>query len=140
MNAIQLAADMVKDHEGLALNPYVCTAGKLSIGYGRNLADRGITKDEAEYLLRNDLRIAESDAIDIAGPVWAALTEARKAVLIDMAFNLGRARLGRFVKMWTHIRAGNYPLAAVEMMDSLWARQVKRRAEKLSEIMARGTP
>ena len=46
---------MLKRHEGLRLKPYQDTIGKLTIGYGRNLDDRGISKEEAEYLLRNDI-------------------------------------------------------------------------------------
>ena len=41
------------DHEGLELKPYQCTADKLTIGVGRNIEDRGITEDEARYLLKN---------------------------------------------------------------------------------------
>jgi hypothetical protein len=32
----------------------------------------------------------------------------------------------------------NYELAAYEMKDSLWARQVKKRADKLCNLMKKG--
>lgn len=54
-------AQYIQMHEGLSLKPYYCTANKLSIGIGRNLDDRGITKEEALLLFANDLRLAESD-------------------------------------------------------------------------------
>ena len=50
--------DTIKRHEGLRLKPYLCTAGKLTIGYGRNLETNGISGDEAEYLLKNDIERA----------------------------------------------------------------------------------
>ena len=49
--------DQLIDHEGLELKPYHCTADKLTIGVGRNIQDRGITEDEARYLLRTTLRL-----------------------------------------------------------------------------------
>ena len=39
MNAIEL----IKYHEKYRRFPYRCTAGKLTIGYGWNLDDNGIT-------------------------------------------------------------------------------------------------
>ena len=46
--------------EGLRLKPYVDTAGKLSIGVGRNLDDKGISKTEADFLLADDLNDVEA--------------------------------------------------------------------------------
>ena len=43
--------DLIKKHEGLRLFPYKCSVGKLTIGYGRNIEDTGISKEEAETLL-----------------------------------------------------------------------------------------
>jgi lysozyme len=50
--------DLLKKHEGLRLKPYRCSADKLTIGYGRNLDDVGISEEEAEMLLLNDLLTA----------------------------------------------------------------------------------
>lgn len=47
--------NQLRSHEGLRLKPYRCTSNKLTIGYGRNIEDNGITIDEAEYLLNNDV-------------------------------------------------------------------------------------
>ncbi|MFQ5421037.1 MAG: hypothetical protein ACE5EY_11830, partial [Anaerolineae bacterium] len=57
---------------------------------------------------------------------------------INMAFNLGRTRLARFGKMWAAIHIGDYALAAEEMLDSRWARQVGERAHRLAEMMRDG--
>jgi GH24 family phage-related lysozyme (muramidase) len=81
---LQIMAD-----EGFSLKLYKCTAGKWSIGAGRNLEDRGITRAEGLFLLDGDLIIAEADAKGLF-PNFHELTENRKAVLINMAFNLGQ--------------------------------------------------
>ena len=38
-------------HEGLRLKPYRCTAGKLTIGVGRNLETKGLSEEEALFYL-----------------------------------------------------------------------------------------
>jgi lysozyme len=55
--------DMLVQHEGLKLEPYLCPAGKLTIGIGRNLEDRGISIDEAQYLLMNDISRCRKEAM-----------------------------------------------------------------------------
>jgi len=51
---IKKIADQITTHEGLRLKPYHCPAGKLTIGIGRNLEDKGITEKEALMLLENE--------------------------------------------------------------------------------------
>lgn len=123
----------VKEGEGLRLKPYHCTAGKLTIGYGRNLDDVGITQEEAELLLKNDLEKAEKDAEKF--PVYAKLNQARKDVLIEMVFNLGYSRLSNFKKMFEALEKGDYDEAANQMLDSKWSEQTKGRAKKLAGKM-----
>jgi len=65
MNTEALARGLLQSDEGLRLKPYHCTAGKLTIGYGRNLEDRGITEAEAEYLLENDVSEIYEDLAEI---------------------------------------------------------------------------
>jgi lysozyme len=129
--------EQIKYHEGLRLKPYVCTAGKLTIGYGRNLEDRGITKYEAELLLSHDLAEVENQLKDKL-EFWNALDHVRQAVLINMAFNIGINGLMKFKKTLAMIGTGDYSDAAIEMMDSKWARQVPKRALDLSVQMDLG--
>jgi len=72
-------------------------------------------------------------------PIVSDLDAVRQRVVIDMAFNIGVPRLTGFKKMWAAIHCGDYEEAALEMMDSKWARQVGRRAERLSDMMRKGT-
>lgn len=124
-------------HEGERLQPYRCTAGKLTIGVGRNLDDRGITRNESAMLLSNDIRLVETELIR-ALPWVARLDDVRQRVLLDMAFNLGVAGLLNFKRTLAEIEAGEYEKAASMMLDSKWAKQVSQRAERLSRMMVTG--
>jgi lysozyme len=124
-------------HEGERLKPYRCTAGKLTIGVGRNLDDRGITAEESAYLLANDIA-REERALLRELPWVSGLDEVRQRVLLDMAFNLGIQGLLKFRLTLSAIQAGQYERAASMMLDSLWAKQVGQRAERLSRMMATG--
>lgn len=129
--------DQLIDHEGLELKPYRCTAEKLTIGVGRNIEDRGITEDEARYLLKNDIKIVEDELLE-KKPVVAGLDPVRQRVLVDMGFNLGIPTLLKFQNMWNAIEEEDFQTAADEAMDSRWAKQVGRRAERLCQAMATG--
>lgn len=134
---IDALEDQLIDHEGLELKPYHCTADKLTIGVGRNIQDRGITEDEARYLLKNDIKIVEDELLT-RQPVVAGLDSVRQRVLVDMGFNLGLPILMKFQNMWTAIEEEDYHEAARQMMDSRWASQVGRRAERLAQAMSSG--
>lgn len=126
--------EQIQRHEGLRLKPYYCSAGKLTIGYGRNLEEVGITAYEAEVLLLNDLARCQNDCLH-AFPWFADLSEPRQQVLLNMCFNLGLAGLKTFTKFLKAVELGHYDTAADEMLDSLWAKQVKGRALDLSKMM-----
>lgn len=126
----------LKADEGLRLHPYRCTAGRLTIGYGRNLEDVGISKEEAESLLLADIERVEKSLQSLKA--YRDLDEVRQGVLINMCFNLGKSKLMQFKRMWSAISRGCYQEAAAEMMDSLWAHQVGQRAWRLADQMIKG--
>ena len=146
---------LLKLHEGYRKWPYRCTSGKLTIGYGRNLDDKGISdielgqlerigdlnpedfgisKQGAELLLINDIREVWWECQRHI-PAFKDLGDVRRAVLIDMAINMGMRRLLRFVKTLAFIGSGEYVEAADEMLRSDWAVQVKGRAIRLAQMM-----
>jgi lysozyme len=127
----------LRRHEGERLKPYHCTAGKLTIGVGRNLEDRGITAEESAYLLNNDID-REWRALKTALPWVTGLNDVRQRVLLDMGFNLGINGLLKFKNTLATVQRGDYEKAAGMMLDSLWARQVKGRAVRLAEMMKTG--
>lgn len=136
MNRDALISQLLVD-EGLKLKPYTDSVGKLTIGVGRNLNDVGISEPEARVLLGNDID-RTTQALDSAFPFWKTLSENRQAVIANMAFNVGVARLLDFKNMIHDLQAGDYLGAAREMLASQWARQVGKRADRLAETMRNG--
>lgn len=131
--------ELIRGHESIRLKVYKDTVGVTTIGYGRNLEDRGITVLEAEAMLDSDFDQAVIDAAQVLGlHGWVEMNDARRAVLVDMAFNLGRTRLSAFERALQWMRAGDFAQAAEEMLDSKWARQVGSRATGLAEMMRTG--
>ncbi|MDO6718828.1 glycoside hydrolase family protein [Psychrosphaera sp. 1_MG-2023] len=128
--------EQLKEHEGFRGVPYLCTSGKTTIGYGRNLDANPITESEAELLLVNDIKNIQSAvkrAIKLDGH-----NGPRQAVIINMAFNIGITGLLRFKKMLSAFDKHLYSVAAHEMLNSKWARQVGARAEQLALQMQSG--
>lgn len=136
MNRERLKKALVR-HEGLKLKTYRCTAGKLSIGVGRNLDDVGITEPEAFVLLENDIDAVSKDLTRNL-PWWATLDDARQEVLANMAFNMGIGTMLTFKNTLQAIKEGKYAEAAKMMLQSKWATQVGNRAKELAAQMETG--
>jgi lysozyme len=140
MNNAQLAYQikLLTRDEGLRLKPYRCTAGKLTIGVGRNLEDVGITKEEAEQMLANDISRV---VVDIVRRIpWAMnLDDARFSVIHSMVFQMGIGGVMNFRKFLNALQSGDYVKASIEMMDSKWAQHDSpARAKRLAEVMRSG--
>lgn len=118
--------------EGLRLRPYLDTVGKTTIGVGRNLTDRGITRAEADVLLANDVGLCELD-LDSHVSWWRLMTDARQRGLLNMCFNLGWPTLATFRTTLGHLQAGRYDDASTTVLQSKWATQVGMRAVRISE-------
>jgi lysozyme len=122
-------------HEGLRLTVYDCPAGYKTIGVGRNIEQKGITEDEALYLLGNDIEyFTEQLEENLIG--FQELSEDKKAVLVNMAFNLGVNGLLKFKNMLAAVTEERWEDASSEMLNSRWADQVGNRAIELAEAMA----
>lgn len=135
-------------HEGVKLSSYRCPAGKITIGVGHNLEARPvpgipcdvghtITADQARRLLISDLMDFDR-ALNDALPWVSSLDDARYGVLLNMAFNLGVHGLRGFRRMLAAVSSGRYDVAAAEMLNSVWARQIKGHALELAQQMRTG--
>jgi lysozyme len=111
--------------------------GTPTIGWGRNLVNRGLSKDEALYLLDNDVDVAIND-LHVGLPWAEQLDDARRGVLANMCFNMGLDGLLTFKHTLKAIKTGSYDDAANRMLASKWAGQVKDRALRLSRQMRTG--
>jgi lysozyme len=130
----QRLCQQLRLHEGVEHKPYKCTAGYLTIGVGRNIEERGLSDDEIDFLLDNDVQIVV-DELGRTYDWFFDLSEVRQRVIADMVFNLGLPRFSQFKNMIAAIEAEDYVQASNEMMDSRWAEQVGLRASRLAEMM-----
>jgi len=128
----KLAAELRRD-EAVKLKLYKCSAGKWSIGVGRNLEDRGVSREEAEYLLSNDLNDTFHD-LDRALPWWRKLPANQQRGLANMCFNLGLGKLLGFRMMLAALERGDGRTAADHALASLWAKQVGERAQRIARL------
>lgn len=134
--------DLLILHEGVRRKPYRCTAGKLTIGVGFNLDDVGLYPEEIDFILDNRIRRLREE-LSYFLPWYTKLDPVRRAVLEDMAYNLGTEPFDNDgFKDWpmflSQVQSGNYEAAARNMRATLWAKQVGRRAERLATMMETG--
>lgn len=132
--------EQIKRHEGVRSHVYECPEGYLTIGVGRNVDPNGglgLSDDEIDYLLENDLRRCERELGRFSW--FDDLDMVRQDALINMCFNLGFTRLLKFKNMLAAIAEGRYSLAAVEALDSKWAKQVGDRAKEIAYQIETGT-
>lgn len=127
-----LLADLERD-EGKRNKPYLDTEGHLTIGIGRNLDALGVSDDEIELMLLNDLKWV-LHALDRNLPWWRDMPGHHQRALANMCFNLGYPRLSGFKNMLAALQVGNGEDAATEALDSRWARQVGARAERIATL------
>ncbi len=120
--------ELLIGHEGLKLKPYRDKKGILTIGVGRNLEDDGISKNEALYMLNNDIKTATSDLKSIFDD-FELYPKKVQLVLTDMMFNLGKPRFSGFVNMIAAVKERNWKNMIKEMKDSNWCRELTERCE-----------
>ncbi len=135
--AMELARYEIERHEGCVSHAYQCPAGFLTIGFGRMIDRRlggGITEDEAEMLLSNDIKRIDIE-LRTAFRFYDRLDTQRQAALINMTYNLGLPKLVGFSRMIAALEAGEWEEAADEALKSRWAAQVGRRAQDIATML-----
>lgn len=143
--------DFITKHEGLRLKPYKCPAGKNTIGVGFNFDANHLPSDIEAYLKKNgkiteemadrllDLSISRAayDCLSLF-PEFNNFSENREMALIDWMFNLGLTKAKKFIHTIAAINTGRWEDAAEGMRKSLWAKQVGRRAEEVTNLIENG--
>lgn len=140
-------------NEGMRLKPYKCPAGFKTIGIGRNLetnpltpeekafighnVDEGINAEQAFFLCRHDIAKVKAQ-LDQYLPWWRDLNTDRQFVMVDLCFNMGINKLLRFQKTLDSISTGFYIKAGEQLLQSLYAKQVGRRAERNAKCLQTG--
>ena len=128
-----LAAEL-RTEEGFRAMPYRDQYGNLTIGYGRNLDDHGLSEAEAAVLLANDIATAV-EACRARFPWYAGLTPGRRQALADLCFNIGLPKLLGFQHMLAALAAGDFEGAAAQLEDSLWFHQVGSRGPRVAGLI-----
>lgn len=159
----QKLIQLLRKHEGLELNVYYDTEEQPTIGIGRCISTKGLSKSECDYLnlgTYDKLKVIEklkirgisekeaecllSNDIDYfieqlskSIDFFNTLPETAKIVLIDMAFNIGVNGLLKFQNTLELISEGKYVLASREMLNSKWKKQVGQRAFDLANMLSK---
>ena len=129
--------ETLRRHEGVKNTLYKCTSDKWTIGVGRNLEDVGLSEEEIDMLLLNDIKRTK-ELMDDYIPWHNDLDEVRQEALINFVFNVGIGTAMKFKKAMAALEAYDYDTAAIEMMDSNWAKQVGNRAIEVTEMIRTG--
>ena len=128
--------DRIRKHEGCRLEPYEDSLGILTVGYGRNLRDVPFSKAEVELMFDTDFRRAVRGAENLT--FFSHLSEPRKGVVIEMIFQMGVGGVSKFKNFRAACMRHDWETAAIEMLDSKWAKQTPGRAKELANIFERG--
>lgn len=131
------------DATGKPIGPGSVVKGNPSIGIGRNLHGKGLSLTERAYLLDNDISDALREAMIF--PWFEALDPVRQNVVVELIFNMGLPRFRTFKQFIRRMSERQWTVAAYELEDSLWSRQVdpirgddKGRADVLIRMIRTG--
>lgn len=136
MFPLDATIESLQFEEGFSAHCYLCTAGAHTIGHGRNISKGGIgiSRDEAVYLLKNDVQRVVDECAETFS-FWENLSPKRKRALVEICFQIGKPRLLGFRKALAAMEAEDYRLAADEFLDSKWAQQTPARAHRMAALI-----
>jgi lysozyme len=132
--------DQLRRDEGEVLHAYQDSLGYWTIGIGILIDKRkggGLRPEESIFVFENRLRLVNEE-IDKRIPWASKLDPVRRGVLINMAFQMGVGGLLGFENTLAMIEKGDYQGASKGMLNSLWAKQTRARAQRLSNQMKSG--
>lgn len=137
-----LTRQIIELEEGWRSEPYYCSEGFPTIGYGFKLSDRNaplpkfvLPKAAGGAWLQSFIDAIRSQLSEELS--W--MNEARQSIIISMAYQMGVKGVLSFGNMWSAIRKGDWDKAADEMLGSRWARQTPARAYRHATVMQTGS-
>lgn len=113
----------IKRHEGLKKRAYVDTKGNITIGYGVNISSCDLSDSECELLLNNRILTATYELYRFV-PWIQSLDDVRKAVMIELTYNIGIEDVLLFRKLLEALKEQNFAQAREELLNSKWANDV----------------
>ena len=136
MNIKNFTKDSIKSHEGYRLDPYECTEGFLTGGYGHKILEGEevpTTKEGWEALFDKDFEKAWSDMEILCETHNLPENEEMMSILCEMIFQLGFTGVSKFKMMIKALQEGNMEEASNQMKDSKWYVQTPNRCVALAE-------
>jgi lysozyme len=131
-----------QSNEGCELTAYQDTLGIWTVGYGHT--DPGvcegltITQDQADTWFEENYQTAVAGAAAAVPGAWESLGPVRQAALTDMAYQLGATGLAHFPKMLSAVRENDWQTSHDEVLNSVYATQVPRRANAVAGMLLTG--
>ena len=145
IDPVKTEEDLIRD-EGIRLRPYLCSAGKLTVGVGHVVLPEdklsksdSISLERAGKLLAQDIAIAWNGCVKIFG-LWdmEQMTEPRQRALVNMCFQLGETKLRGFKNMIKAVMQRDWKNAYNEALNSKWATQTSSRAQRVAQMILEG--
>jgi|TARA_B100001094_G_C18069047_1_gene739017 GH24 family phage-related lysozyme (muramidase) len=145
----EILKEQIKRHEGEVLEIYEDSLGYLTFGVGHLVKENDpeygqpvgtpVSQERVDEVYEHDFEKHVEETIHVfeskGGEDFYALPEDIQHVLVNMTFNLGGTRFGKFNNMWKGVVSCDWEKVAVEMEDSRWFKQVGRRSIELQEIV-----
>ena len=119
----------IESNEGRHNKPYKCSEGKLTIGVGHNIEDRGLSDKVIDLLFIEDIQEAYLTAHSLFYR-FVSMPQNAQTVFMDMAFQLGKSRLRKFKNMIACANERDWKGVVLEMVDSRWYHQTPNRAKR----------
>lgn len=139
------STDIIGKEEGLRLTPYHCSLGYPTIGYGKKLGPKhaslsmytfSITEEMAKLWLEEEIEFVKKE-LD-SSEIYSKLDPVRQDILVSMAYQMGIGGLLKFKKMWAALDKGDFIEAARQALDSRWAKQTFKRANRHAGTLKSG--
>lgn len=139
---------LITKHEGTRLSVYADTKGNLTIGCGFNLdsgdaphicamfginyvgirnGEINLTQAQVYEIFEFQLNVVIGQAIQTFAN-FIIMPDTVQAVICDMIFEMGLPRFLGFADTIRDLKLGSYKQAAIDALNSLWAKEVPERA------------
>ena len=140
---------LLQYEEGFREKPYLCSEGYPTVGTGIRIGPKGADLKNYEFTVPREVDAVWLQSIlnrtmrdmlsnERIAKAMNVLDEARTAVLVSMAYQMGVAGLSQFKNTLYLVETKQFEEAAKAMLDSKWARQTPNRARRHAEQMRSG--
>lgn len=131
-----LRENLVK-HEQRRNKVYKDSEGYLTVGIGHNLSAKGVSDAVIELIYTEDVAEAEDGARELY-PDFDHLSDRRKAILVELVFNMGINVMKTFINTNAAINRQDWPAAAQGLENSKWYTQVGIRGPDMVSMLKEG--